>query len=294
MSGGSSRSHLGASKRKLMDFVEDTMNDLDVELEQEEQTGLLKVPPVKHPSWRVYRAVANAGLSLADFGLKDCSIYYPYEREDEYTTALTTILKTVNPETIKATKGQTDRQFEDVEDPLILVPCLELFLDLYSRQLIEGLILSNNQNSEITQKLHCSEEFIVKYRETFFDASIFKLESEKLNYIQNGTVPKDHATKMELLTNGAEYLAAKYGLVKQDINVRTVLAEAFARSYIQMVKLADIDDLEAQDRAIGWANTMAKFASELQKDKSTNMTIEDLVINLTAADAPTLAIGDLK
>ena len=289
----STKSHLGSKNHELLQEMADGLIDeLDEELEEEAKQGIQQ-PQVKHPSWRIYRAIQATGLSLADFGLKDCDIYLPYTREDDFIAAFTKILKEIDPNEAVAVKGGTPK-FSEIDDPMNIVPCLELFLDLYGRQLLEGLILNNHQNSEIAQKLHCSEEFLVIYRELFFDTSVFKLESEKINYIQYGTVPKDHAAKMELLTTGAEYLMAKYGFSKQDVNVRNVLAEAFTRSYLQMVKYSDIDDLFSQDRAIAWANTLVKFAAELQKDKTSKLSLEDLVITLTSCEAPTLGIGDLK
>ena len=289
----STKSHLGNKNHDAMkEMAEDMFSELDRELEEEAKLGIQQ-PEVKHPSWRVYKAIQATGLSLADFGLKDCDIYIPYTREDDFTAALIKVLKEIDPTEAVVVKGGSPK-FSEIDDPSNLVPCLELFLDIYGRQLIEALLLNNHQNSEITQKLHCTEEFLVVYKELFFDTSVFKLESEKINYIQHGTVPRDQSAKMELLTTGAEYLMAKYGFNKQDVNVRNVLAEAFTRSYLQMIKYADVDDLFAQDRAIAWANTLAKFAAELQKDKTSKLSLEDLVITLTSTDAPTLGIGDLK
>jgi hypothetical protein len=234
--------------------------------------------PIKHPSWRVYKAVQDCGLDATKFGLKDITPFYPYQKNDELTDEL-----------IKALK---DPSYEDTT--FEVKACLELFLNVMDRQLIEGMLLNNKSVSEICQLLDCSESFVLTYKSLFFDTSVFKNHVEKLVYVRQGTAGNDAVAKREFNEKGEEYFKAKLGLTSDKLSVDKVLLDTFAACYLALRKNAETDDIGAQEIAQGWGNLMVKIAAQLAKGGGKDMSIEDLIIQLQTTPPPQKSIEDLK
>ena len=233
---------------------------------------------VKHPSWRVYRAVQDCNLVLSDYGLKDTAVHIPYTTNDDLTNELCKLLN--------------DDSYEDLTYGI--GDCLDMFKDISGRQLIEVLLLANKPIMEIAEELDCSEAFVLTYKSLFYDTSVFSNKIEKLVYVRNGTCGEDAIIKSNLMEKGEEYVMSKLGFRSNKVSVDTIMNDAFSRSYVALLKHIEENDLEYQGVAMGWANTLVKLAAQIQKRGNTGMTISDLQVFLKPAPVPDKGMEDLR
>lgn len=236
------------------------------------------VKKIKHPSWRVYKAIQDCNLSVSDYGLKDINVYIPYLNNDDLTNELCKIL--ADPEYIETTYGIHD--------------CFELFKNIHGRQLLEVLLLANKSLADIAEEMDCTEAFVLTYKSLFYDTSIFSNKIEKLVYVRNGVCGEDAIIKSDFMEKGEEYVRSKLGFRSDKVSIDSVMKEAFTRSYVAMLKHIEDSDLEYQGVAMGWANTMVKFASHIQKKGNNGMTINDLQVILKSSPIPDKSIDDLR
>lgn len=232
---------------------------------------------IKHPSWRVYKAIADTGLDLKDFGLKDIPVCIPYIVNDDLTDELCRAL--------------ADTSYKD--GPYEILPCLEMFMVPDDRQLIEAMLLNGKSLSEICDVMGCNETFTMTYSSLFFDTKIFKNNIEKLVYVKEGTCGDEAITKSNAMYKGDEYLKAKSGLPSSKLNMDMVLTDTFAKAYLAMNSNADVDDVGSQEVAQGWANIMLKVAAHLSKTGSSGGCLEDLIIALQTTPTPKRSFDEL-
>lgn len=234
---------------------------------------------IKHPSWRVYKAIQDCNLSPSDYGLKDIAVYMPYTTNDDLTNELVKLIT----------------QEEDyVDDVYGIRDCYEMFKDKTGRQLIEVLLLGNKAMMEVAEELDCTEAFALTYKSLFYDTSVFSNKIERLVYVRQGTCGEDAIIKSEFMEKGEEFVKSKLGFRNTKISVDTIMNDALARSYVAMLKHVEENDLEYQGVAMGWANTLVKLAAQLQKRGNNGMTINDLQIFLKTAPIPEKSIDDLR
>ena len=233
---------------------------------------------IKHPSWRVYKALQDCDLPISDYGLKEINVYMPYVNNDDLTNELCKIL--VDPNYVDLTYGIND--------------CLNLFRDKNGRQLIEMLLLENKAVAEISEEMDCAEGFVLTYKSLFFDISVFANKIEKLIYVREGTCGEDAVNKSYLMEKGEEFVKNKLGIRNTKVSVDTIINDALGRSYVAMLKHVEENDLEYQGVAMGWANTIVKLAAQLQKRGNSGMTINDLQILLKSTPIPEKSIDDLR
>lgn len=232
------------------------------------------VQKVKHPSWRVYKALNDCGLSLRPYELAEgIDVYYPYEVEDELTGQLKLLL--------------TDKL---VEDTFGIEECHRIFSDVYDRQVLEGMLLNGKTPSEISNTLGILSETILTYSALFFDVTVFKNEVEKLVYVRKGTWGCDQKAKLELKERGEEFLKASRGIGSDKLSIEAILTEMLAKSYVKYMTNADSDPFTAQ----GWANISARLAGQLMKKNGSGATLADFFVDLVGVEAPKTTRDQLK
>lgn len=229
---------------------------------------------IKHPSWRVFKALKNCGIQPEKYELhKGLDIYYPYEANDELTDQLILFLE-----------GKLEKDTFGIEE------CHTIFADVYDRQVLEGMLLNGKPPAEISSTLGIKPEVILTYSALFFDATVFKNEVEKLIYIRKGTWGCDAKAKLELKERGEEYLKANRGVAPGKLMVESILAEMLAKSYVKYMMNADTDPYTAQ----GWANIAARLAGQLMKKNNSNTSLSDFFVDLEVTDAPKTTRDELK
>lgn len=226
---------------------------------------------IKHPSWRVYKAVQDCGLDIKDFGLKhDISVNMPYTNNDDLTNELCRAL--------------TDTTYED--GAYEIQSCLELFMNPNDRQLIEAMLLNNKSLSEVCDVIGCSDVFAMTYSSLFFDTTVFKNNVEKMIYVREGTCGDEAVQKKVAISKGDEYFKVKQGVPSSKLNMETILADTFAKAYLAMNQNAEVDDVSSQEVAQGWGNLMLKIAQHMAKSGDKDVGLDQLVIALQTAAAP--------
>ena len=239
---------------------------------------------IKHPSWRVYRALQDCfdikDLSPRKYCLKEgIDVYFPYTKLDDLTASLVTALK--NPDFVDKVYGVDE--------------CLRLFKDTQGRQLIETMLLSYRSVMEIKQQLRMDENSILTYKSVFFDTSVFKNDIEKRTYIKEGTAGDDNMYKTMLEQHGEAYVRERLGVASEEPPLDSMMKKGFMKSYLAMVENMDnLDDPEFQYVAQGWGNLMIKFAAQVQKKGGSGMTLDDLKVMLKTTEPPKRAIDTLN
>lgn len=232
---------------------------------------------IKHPSWRVYKAVQDCSLDLSDFHLKNVQVHMPYTNNDDLTTALCSALN--DP-------AYTDTTYE-------IQACLEMFMGEIDRQLIDGMLLNNKSLSEICDVVGCSDIFAITYSSLFFDTSVFKNNVEKMVYVREGTCGEDAVTKKIAITKGDEFLKIKNNVPSEKLNMDTMLADTFAKAYVIMQTYMESDDISSQEIAQGWGTYMLKMAAYKEKKGGSDSSLNDLTIALQTATAPKRSFDNL-
>ena len=247
---------------------------------------------IKHPSWRVYKAIQDCNLNLEDFGLKDFEKYNlnktDYKKADLFLYMPTNINDDLTNELCRAL---TDVDYKD--DSYQILDCLETFLNVEGRQLLEVMILNGKTTSDICELMECSEIFALTYKSLFFDTSVFKINVDKLRYIAEGTCGVDAELKRTAREKGEDFLKVRDNIPSGKISVDNVLADTFVTAFKHMHMNVDSDDIASQEISQGWANTLLKFAQEMRKTGVENTSISDLVIALQTVAAPRKSIDDL-
>lgn len=242
------------------------------------EIGAKKKRQIRHPSWRVYKAVTECGLDLKDFGLKEgIDIFIPQKNNDDLTEELKNLL---------SDPGYKDDQYE-IQD------CLYLFSVTEDRQLIEAMLLNNKSLAEIIDVMGCSDTFALTYSSLFFDTSVFKNHVDKLVYVKEGTCGAEASAKKLALSKGDEFIKAQHSVGSDKLSMDSILADTFARAYMAMNSNADMDDVSSQEVAQGWGNLMLKVAQHLSKQGSGDGGLDQLVINLQTTPAPTKSMDHL-
>lgn len=245
---------------------------------------------IKHPSWRVYKAALDCNISPTVLKLRDFSkvnatreghtidIYIPYKDNDDLTNELCKVLK---DESYKETKyGISD--------------CLDLFVDVKNKQLLEVMLLNDRPLSEICKMVNCSNSFALTYKSLFYDTTVFKTNAEKRVYLAEGCCPEDAIYKKEYLEKGEEYVKLK-NANPENVDLNRILYDALAASYKAMFNNINEADTNSQEIAQGWADKILKLVVELKKNTTTDDdTLSRLIINLTTENAPTKSIDDLS
>ena len=244
---------------------------------------------IKHPSWRVYKAISTCGLSVEDFKLKDFTkvtvgkdspkleVYIPSSTNDDLTNELC--------------KALVDIDYKDTAYPI--TDCLTTFLSVDGRQLIEVLLLNGKPITEICSVVGCSAEFALTYQSLFYDISVFKSNADRLIYMQEGIAGQDAMLKKMALEKGEEFLKLRSSVPNSKVNIDSVLVDTFMTAFHSMHKNVINDDIASQEVSQGWANTMLKFAVEIRKKGVEEETLNDLIVALKTSEAPQKSIDEL-
>lgn len=256
---------------------------------------MLKKRYIKHPSWRVYKAVKACNLELSDFGLKDFdtyntenkdvvagtraqqALYIPYDKNDDITDELC--------------KALSDPNYKD--STYCITDCLTLFMNVSGRQLLEVMLLNGKSVSEICKTIECSEVFAMTYKSLFFDATVFTCLPDKLLYMREGTCGEDAQAKHNAEKHGEEYFKVKANLDSDKLSVDKILLDTFKTSYEYLHKNVVCDDVNSQEVSQGWANLVLKLATELRKKGLDDNDLSSIILTLTASPAPQRSIDDL-
>ena len=247
---------------------------------------------IKHPSWRVYKAISHCGLNVEDFKLKDfekvnatntnkdaprLEVYIPSAVSDDLTNELC--------------KALVDVDYKDTSYPI--TDCLTTFLSVEGRQLIEVLLLNGKPITEICNVVGCSSDFALTYQSLFYDITVFKSNADRLIYMQEGISGQDAMLKKMALARGEEFLKLRSSVPNSKVNIDSVLVDTFMTAFHSMHKNVVNDDIASQEVSQGWANTMLKFAVEIRKKGVEEETLNDLIIALKTAEAPRKSIDEL-
>ena len=234
---------------------------------------------IKHPSWRVYKAVQDCDLDIKEFGLKhDIDVYMPYTTNDDLTNELCRALSDT---------AYIDGAYE-------IQSCLELFMNPGDRQLIAAMLLNNKSLSEVCDVIGCSDIFAMTYSSLFFDTGVFRNNVEKMIYVREGTCGDEAIQKKVAISKGDEYFKVKQGVPSSKINVDTLLADTLAKAYMAMNTNAEIDDVSSQEIAQGWGTLMLKIAQHMSKSDNKDAGLDQLVIALQTAAAPKRSMDALE
>ena len=247
---------------------------------------------IKHPSWRVYKAISDCGLSIEDFKLKDfdkanaanpnkdapkLEVYMPSSVNDDLTNELCKALTTIG--------------YQDTTYPI--ADCLTTFISVEGRQLVEVLILNGKPLTEICSVVGCSSEFALTYQSLFYDTTVFKSNADRLIYLQEGVSGQDASLKKMALEKGEEALKLQSRVPNSKVNIDNVLVDTFMTAFNCMHKNVMNEDIASQEVSQGWANTMLKFAVEIRKKGVEEQTINDLIVALKTTQAPQKSIDEL-
>lgn len=246
---------------------------------------------IKHPSWRVYKAAEYCKLEIEEFGLKnfdvanveskdknlELQLYVPYLEMDDLTKELCAAL--------------TDVKYKDTT--YCVLECLDLFMDVTNRQLLEVMLLNNRSLEEICDIMGCSDSFALTYKSLFFDTTVFKTNVDRIVYVKEGTAGSDATQKNAAVDRGEEYIKIKAKVPNSKLSIDNLLADTLVTAFTYMNRNVTNDDVASQEIAQGWANTMLKFSQELRKTGVQENTIQDLVIALQTATAPKRSIDEL-
>ena len=246
---------------------------------------------IRHPSWRVYSVIYDLGVAPDIFGLKDTPVEILSVRPDSLTEALGALIKTVFIDKVPLEEVLADKA---KYDPADIATCLETFLDIDGRHFLEAMLLANNSIDEICDVLGCDISYALTYSALFFDVKAFRNNVDRLTYVKLGTSGVDALNKNKAMSEGIEVLKTKLGVSPDRISTGMVLSDTFAKAYLKMLDLMDMNDLEYQESAQGWANIMIKIAQHLAKETGGNLQIADLAIKLVGTPPPAKGIGDLE
>lgn len=231
----------------------------------------------RHPSWRVYRALRELEMNPKTFGLHDgVEIDYPQNFVDDLSAKLSKML--ANPD-------YTDPDFP-------LRECLDLFTDIKSRQLLEGLLLSGKSISDISDLINASDNFIATYAALFYDVSVFRSHIDKMVYATEATIGEDRRVKEKIIIRGPEHFQASNRVTAPKLSIDSLLANSAALAYEKLLNYAD--DADSQELALGWCNALVKVSTVMSKKRSTQVSLKDFILELQGDTEPLPTLDDLK
>ena len=248
---------------------------------------------VRHPSWRIYKAIRDihAAAESPDikeqinpgvFGLKeeseDYQVYIPYEANDELTDEIIFAL--------------TDEHYEDGQY-FCIASCMNLFCDVNSRQLVEGMLLSGSLPVDIAADLGYKPAVIETYANAFYDVSVWRTLADRLAYLTRGTVGEDAKIKNMVVEHGIEYVQVKVFQMPSKLKMEKALASLFGRAYEQTMKHINSCDLDEQKNAQEWVKQSLAIFKELKNASRSEGGIRELTIALETHKAPSKGINDL-
>lgn len=239
---------------------------------------------IRHPSWRVYKALQDCAarnpdgiFDVTDYGLKDVRVYMPYQGNDDLTDELVNHIE--NP--------------EYKEDNYGIRQCLDIFLSIEDRRMVESLILNGLSPAELSTTIGCDESVALTYISVFFDTSVFRNHVDKIVYTREGVRGDDLIAKDSAMKNGTSYTKLSVGLGKKDLVIDDLLKDAIAVAYMNFIDRSKDAGVDEQFAAQGWGNVMVKLAQNLNKKGNNSLNIEDLSIILQNSPPPKKSVADL-
>lgn len=218
-------------------------------------------------------------LSVAEFGLNpEIKVYYPFKENDDLTNEIILAI---------ADKDYVDGEYYCIED------CMELFLDVRNRQLVEGYLMQGTMPADIAADLGYKQALIETYACAFFDTSVWRTDADRFMYIQRGTIGDDSRMKHLINTKGMEYVQVHEYNMPAKVKMDKALANLFGRMYEKTMQLMASPDKDEQLLAQTWAKRSLEAFSELKNAAKSEGGIRELTIALKTSDAPSKGLGDL-
>ena len=248
---------------------------------------------VRHPSWRIYKAIRDIHaaatspdikdqISPSTFGLKeeseDYQVYIPYDANDELTDEIIFAL--------------TDENYSDGKF-FCISSCMNLFCDIKSRQLVEGMLISGVLPVDIAADLGYKPAVIQTYANAFYDISVWRTPADRLVYLSRGMVGEDARIKQMIMDKGIEYVQVHEFKMPSKLKMEKALASLFGRAYAQTMRHINSDDLDEQKNAQEWVKQSLAIFKELKNASRSEGGIRELTIALETHKAPSKGIDDL-
>lgn len=245
---------------------------------------------IRHPSWRIYKAIDDIWKSSTDpevttkinpkeFGLHpDIQVYYPYTVNDELTDELIAAI---------VDEDYTDGKYFCIAD------CMNLFLDVRTRQLLEGMLLQGYVAADIAADLGYKPAFVETYAAAFYDTSVWRTPADKIAYISRGICGEDAVIKRLIQDKGLEYVKVHKYNMPATIKMDKALSTLFGMAYKQAVQYTESGDGEDQHTAQEWIKSSLAIFKELKSAAKSEGGIRELTIALETSQAPKVGIDDL-
>lgn len=237
---------------------------------------------VRHPSWRVYRALQELPELEEKFGLRQgIDVYYPYNDLDDLTISLIHILA-------------GDPDYDD--SVFNIYPAYMIFSDVKLRQPIECMFLAGWSPIKIEEATGISAGVASIYHDVFFDLTVIENGTNGIrSYVARGTDGVDGGLKRTYLDRGIDYVLADTKAISHDKHsvdgmMMTMMVQAFklARSK------SESDERDDQISAQNWAQLLKQYAqyfNNASKGKG-NLSVEKLLIELET-EAPPQGVDSL-
>jgi len=165
-----------------------------------------------------------------------------------------------------------DYAFRSYEDPL-------------KREIIEALLLSGAEFSDVKEHLGIPEKSMEVYRELFFDTSLMLNRLDWLSYIEGYDNPAGKELKIRALNLGPEFIYFKYAnVVPKTESQRTLVKKMFmASAYRAMEANYNSMNSNISRASLQWSQTMLKCYEAIEKLMGEdNADSGDLVTILTS------------
>ena len=250
-----------------------------------------KSSKIRHPSWRMYKAIADireskaasldtvSEITLPAFGLSEkIDVYIPYPVNDELTDEIIIAL--------------THEDYKDNE--FKIASCLSIFCDVKARQLIEGMLMCGDIPQDIAQELKYDLSIVQTYAQVFFDISVWRSDADRLAYITRGTTGDDARIKRLIFERGFEYVRVKEFNMPSRIRLDSALQTIFGDAYQVILEKIKSGDNEDHKIAQGWAKYTLDIYRELKSSAKGTGGIRELTIALQTSKAPQRSIDDLE
>jgi len=254
---------------------------------------------VRHPSWRVYKALKDISqeleniksknifdpeelenLSPTTFGLKDgIEVYLPYADNDDLTNEI--IAAIIDPD-------YTDH------GKFGIVECMAIFCDIENRQLLEGMLMEGILPTDVALELNLSQSVVQTYSAAFFDTTVWRSDSDKIAYLKVGTIGKDAEIKAMIAKSGIDYVASLVYHKPQKVRMEKALADMFGREYNYVIQNIGTYTEEGQQDPQKWAKNMIEIFRELKNASRGDGGIRELSIALSTQPPPAIGISDLN
>jgi hypothetical protein len=231
---------------------------------------------VRHPSWRVYRALQELPELEEKFGLRQgIDVYYPYSDLDDLTASLVHILA----------------QDPDYDDSVFnIYPAYMLFSDTKLRQPLECMLLDGWSPIKVEEKTNIPAGVVSIYQDVFFDTSVIEHGVSGIRaYVARGTDGVDGGLKRIYLDRGIDYVLADTKAIAHDKHsidgmMMTMMVQAFKLAR----QKSESDERDDQISAQNWAQLLKQYAqyfNNATKGKG-NLSVEKLLIELQTESPP--------